>query len=69
MAVMLLSARFTRKAISAAVVTRRLWVELTVWATAASALKGWQAEWRPGGWRVVTPVAGMGWCFNWREHE
>ena len=66
---MIATLKFTRKISSLMVVSERVWAEFAVWFTAMSSLKGWKAERRPGGFRVVTPLIGFAVCVDWRGSE
>lgn len=66
---MIATLKFTRKIWTAMIVSRKLWAEVAVWSTHRSTLKGWHAERRPGGGRVVTPLLGFAVCLDWRKSE
>lgn len=67
---MLLSLKFTRKIWTAMCVTQRMWLELSVWRTSMSSLKGWQWNWKPsGGFTAVTPVVGVGVCTSFGRNN
>ena len=63
--------KLTRKVWSLDIVSRSVWIGAALWCTRQSALKGWQVERRVGGFRLTTPLIGVGWCATWdrREHD
>ena len=64
---MVIVLKLTRKVWCIDIVTLRTWVGLAVWRTRASAVKGWGAERRPHGFRLTTPLVGVGCCVALRD--
>jgi hypothetical protein len=63
------SITLTKKVAEIRFVSRRLWISTSLWDTTCSDLRGWKAEWRPGGFRIITPQVGLGWCFYVGENR
>jgi len=55
-----------RKCWQVSLIAERFWWEVAVWNTMRSALKGWYVERTVCGFRVVTPVVGIGICIAGR---
>jgi len=61
--------KLSGKILSLDVVTVWLYFSMAVWLTCVSALQGWSFKRRPGGFRIITPLFGMGWCCKWGRRE
>ena len=59
---MIFTLQLTRKIWTVRFVSLRVWAEMTAWKSERSALKGWSTERRPGGFRLITPLLGVGVC-------
>jgi hypothetical protein len=61
---MVVSLKCSCKMAALSLVTRETWIELAVWRTIRSSLKGWGGKWTPVGFSLTSPWIGVGWCWK-----
>jgi hypothetical protein len=61
---MVVALKCSRKIAAVSLVTKEIEIELAVWSTTRSSLKGWGAKRTRVGFNLTSPWIGVGWCWK-----